>query len=71
MFVQRFLGPVDEPGVERLQFRGHVLQLTLGGTSTVQAIGNLLYLKPVPDGSRLKVGFITLTMPVLAKTISR
>jgi predicted acyl esterase len=51
--------------------RGRRLQLTLGGTSTVQNIANLLYLKPVPDDARLKVGRVTLTVPVLAKTISR
>jgi predicted acyl esterase len=51
--------------------RGTRLRLTLGGTSTVQNIANLLYLKPVPDGSSLKVGRVTLTVPVLAKTISR
>jgi predicted acyl esterase len=51
--------------------RGTRLRLTLGGTSTVQDIANLLYLKPVPDDARLKVGRVTLTVPVLAKTISR
>jgi predicted acyl esterase len=51
--------------------RGTKLRLYLGATSTVQSIANLLYLKPVPDASRLKVGFISLTLPVLAKTISR
>jgi predicted acyl esterase len=51
--------------------RGTRLRLTLGGTSTVQNIANLLYLKPVPDDARLKVGRVTLTVPVLAKTISR
>ena len=47
------------------------LRLYFGGTSRVQNIANLLYLKPVPADSRLKIGSITLTMPVLAKTISR
>jgi predicted acyl esterase len=51
--------------------RGTRLRLTLGGTSTVQNIANLLYLKPVPDDARVKVGRVTLTVPVLAKTISR
>jgi predicted acyl esterase len=51
--------------------RGTRLRLTLGGTSTVQDIANLLYLKPVPDDARLKVGRVTLTVPVLVKTISR
>jgi predicted acyl esterase len=49
---------------------GAKLRLYLGGTSTVQNIANLLYLKLVPEGSRLTVGKVTLTLPVLAKTIS-
>jgi predicted acyl esterase len=51
--------------------RGTRLRLYLGGTSTVQNIANLLYLKTVPDDSRLRIGRVTLTVPVLAKTISR
>jgi fermentation-respiration switch protein FrsA (DUF1100 family) len=47
------------------------LRLYLGATSTVQNIGNLLYLKLAPDGARLNVGKVTLTLPVLPKTISR
>ena len=50
--------------------RGAKLRLYLGATSTVQNIANLLYLKFVPDGSRLTVGRVTLTLPVLPKTIS-
>ena len=51
--------------------RGARLRVYLGATSTVQNVANLLYLKPVPEGSRLKVGSFTLTVPVLAKPISR
>jgi fermentation-respiration switch protein FrsA (DUF1100 family) len=51
--------------------RGLKLRLYLGATSTVQNLANLLYLKYVPDGSRLTVGKVTLTLPVLTKTISR
>lgn len=51
--------------------RGAKLRLYLGATSTVQNIANLLYLKFVPEGSRLTVGKVTLTLPVLPKTISR
>jgi fermentation-respiration switch protein FrsA (DUF1100 family) len=51
--------------------RGVKLRLYLGATSTVQNVANLLYLKYVPEGSRLTVGSVTLTLPVLAKTISR
>ena len=43
----------------------------LGGTSTVQNIANLLYLKLVPDGSQLTVGKVTVTLPLLPKTISQ
>ena len=50
---------------------GTKLRVYLGGTSTVQNIANLLYLKLVPDGSRLTVGTVSLTLPVLQKTISR
>jgi predicted acyl esterase len=50
---------------------GSRLRLYLGATSTVQNIRNLLYLKLAPDGSRLNVGKVTLTLPVLPKTISR
>ena len=51
--------------------KGVKLRVYLGATSTVQDLANLLYLKYVPDDSRLKVGMVTLTLPVLPKTISR
>jgi hypothetical protein len=51
--------------------RGTKLRLYLAGTSTVQSLSNLLYLKPVPDDSRLRVSKVTLTVPLLQKTISR
>jgi predicted acyl esterase len=51
--------------------RGTKLRVYLGGTSTVQNVANLLYLKFVPDSSRLKVGMVVLKVPVLPKTISR
>jgi len=50
---------------------GSKLRVYLGATSTVQNVANLLYLKLVPDGSRLTVGKVTLTLSVLPKTISR
>jgi predicted acyl esterase len=50
---------------------GAKLRLYLGATSTVQNVANLLYLKFVPEGSRLTVGKVSLTLPVLPKTISR
>jgi hypothetical protein len=37
----------------------------------VQNIGNLLYLKPVPDDARVTIGSVSLSMPVLPKPISR
>ncbi|MFL5944964.1 MAG: alpha/beta fold hydrolase [Gaiellaceae bacterium] len=46
------------------------LRVTLGARSTVQNVGNLVYLIPVPDGSRATVGKVTLTVPVLRKPIS-
>jgi predicted acyl esterase len=51
--------------------RGTRLRLTFGATSTVQNIGNLLYLKPVPDDARLKLGSVRLSLPILPKPISR
>lgn len=51
--------------------RGTKLRVYLGGTSTVQNIANLLYLKLVPDGSQLTVGKVTVTLPLLPKTISQ
>ncbi len=51
--------------------KGTRLRLTFGATSTVQNIGNLLYLKPVPDDAQLKLGSIRLSVPVLLKPISR
>jgi predicted acyl esterase len=50
--------------------RGSKLRLYLGATSTVQSVGNLLYLKFVPDDSRLTIRKVGLTLPVLPKTIS-
>jgi fermentation-respiration switch protein FrsA (DUF1100 family) len=50
---------------------GSKLRLYLGATSTVQNIGNLLYLKLAPDGARLNVGKVTLSLPMLATAISR
>jgi predicted acyl esterase len=51
--------------------RGTRLRLTLGGTSTVQDIHNLLYLKPLPDGSQLKISSVGVSLPTLPKPISR
>jgi predicted acyl esterase len=51
--------------------RGTKLRLYLGGTSTVQNVANLLYLKLVPERSRLNVARMALNVPVLPKTISR
>jgi len=50
--------------------RGAKLRLYLGATSTVQSLGNLLYLKFVPDGSQLTIRKATVTLPVLPKAIS-
>ena len=47
------------------------LRLTVAGTSTAQSSGNLLYLSGVPRSARLIVGRARLTLPTLAKPISR
>ena len=47
------------------------LRVTLGARSTVQNVKNLVYLIPVPDGSRATVRGLTLTLPVLRKPVSR
>jgi predicted acyl esterase len=47
------------------------LRLTIAATSTAQSPGNLLYLTGVPDSARLTVRGARLTLPVLAKTVSR
>ena len=49
---------------------GSRLRVTLGARSTVQNIGNLVYLIPVPEGSVGQVGKLTLTLPVLPKPVS-
>jgi predicted acyl esterase len=46
------------------------LRVTLGARSTVQSVANLVYLIPVPDGSRATVRGLTLTLPALRKAIS-
>jgi predicted acyl esterase len=51
--------------------RGSKLRVYLGGTSTVQNVANLLYLNLVPDDSRLTVGKVTMTLPLLPKPISQ
>jgi pimeloyl-ACP methyl ester carboxylesterase len=47
------------------------LRLTIAATSTAQSPRNLLYLTGVPDTARLTVGGARLTLPVLAKPVSR
>jgi hypothetical protein len=51
--------------------RGSRLRVTLGARSTVQNIGNLVYLIPVAEGSRATVRGGTLLLPVLRKPVSR
>jgi predicted acyl esterase len=51
--------------------RGSRLRVTLGARSTVQNVANLVYLIPVPDGSRATVSGVTLRLPVLRKPVSR
>ncbi|HYZ19359.1 MAG TPA: CocE/NonD family hydrolase [Gaiellaceae bacterium] len=47
------------------------LRLTIAATSTAQSPGNLLYLTGVSDSARLTVSHAQLTLPVLAKPVSR
>ena len=47
------------------------LRLTIAATSTAQSPGNLLYLSGVPRSARLVVGAARMTVPVLARPISR
>jgi predicted acyl esterase len=49
---------------------GSRLRVTLGARSTVQNVGNLVYLIPVPEGSVAHIRKVTLTLPVLAKPVS-
>jgi predicted acyl esterase len=51
--------------------RGSRLRLTIAATSTAQSSGNLLYLTGVPRSSRLIVGPTRLSVPLMAKPISR
>jgi predicted acyl esterase len=50
---------------------GSRLRLTIAATSTAQSPGNLLYLTGVPDSARLTVARAQLSLPALAKPISR
>jgi predicted acyl esterase len=51
--------------------KGSRLRLTIAATSTAQSPGNLLYLTGVPRSSRLVVGPAGLSVPLMAKPISR
>ena len=50
---------------------GSRLRLTVAASSTAQSPGNLLYLTSVPRTARLTVGRASVTMPVLARPVSR
>jgi predicted acyl esterase len=50
--------------------RGSRLRVTIGATSTVQSLANLVYLNPVDSNSVATIGRVTLTLPVLKKAIS-
>ena len=51
--------------------KGSRLRLTIAATSTAQNPGNLLYLTGVPRTAQLDVGPATMTVPLLAKPVSR
>jgi predicted acyl esterase len=50
---------------------GSRLRLTVAGSSTAQDPGNLLYLSSVPRAARLAVGPASLSLPLLARPVSR
>jgi hypothetical protein len=47
------------------------LRITIGSTSTVQNPGNLVYLNAAPDAAAIRIGRVTLTLPVLRTPVSR
>jgi len=47
------------------------LELTLAATSTAQHAANLLYVVPVADRSRVTLGSVRLSLPVLREPVSR
>jgi predicted acyl esterase len=49
---------------------GSRLRVTLGARSTVQNVGNLVYLIPVADGSVAHTGRVKLVLPTLRKPVS-
>ena len=51
--------------------KGSRLRLTIAATSTAQSSGNLLYFTGIPPARKLVVGPAKLSLPVLAKPISR
>jgi predicted acyl esterase len=51
--------------------RGSRLRVTLGARSTVQNVGNLVYLIPVAERSTATLRRVTLHLPVLRKPVSR
>lgn len=56
---------------DAVRLRARTLKLTLAATSTAQSSANLLYPVGVPAGQRLRVGTVAVTLPVLAKPVSR
>jgi predicted acyl esterase len=51
---------------------GSRLRLTLASASTAQNPNNLVYLQtPLPEGSRIAIGKVTVTLPVLKNAISK
>lgn len=50
--------------------RGSRLRITLAATSQAQSSGNLLYLQSAPVGSRITIGDISLSLPLLRNPVS-
>jgi pimeloyl-ACP methyl ester carboxylesterase len=55
---------------DAVRLRSRSLKLTLAAASTAQSTANLLYPNGVSAGARLKVGAVTVTLPVLRKAVS-
>jgi pimeloyl-ACP methyl ester carboxylesterase len=56
---------------DAVRLRARTLKLTLAGASTAQDTANLLYPVGVPSGQRLRVGAVTVSLPVLRTPVSR
>jgi hypothetical protein len=56
---------------DAVRLRARTLKLTLAASSTAQSAANLLYPLGVAETQRLRVGTVTVTLPVLRRPVSR